>query len=428
MSSETETEVYFSPPGVRDSDTEESTEDHDESPETQGTEMSGQMIGRKRTASEMEDDASAVADSYENQGTRQGSEVVYTNEPDPPVYTVICPLTPRRKRILEEENEDVTILRVYPEQLSYLAIDFAVKPGSSWDSLKRYKNAQLSERVGPQFTLGSFAYVNRHLPPQPAPSEDASEEEKLEYDKANFWVALVSEIKAEDQATVFARVFWLYWPDELPMGRQPYHGKRELVMSNHVDIIEAQTLTWTAEISHWNESDDSNKTQLGETYWRQTLDINKAAGDPRALSKLRKFCICGGYDNPELEMYQCLGCRTWNHEACLITAMEQRAWERFKKGTLTNESQEKGENGTSSRKPSKMTKRAFKLKLKGKKPWAGKLEGKISRVDKLGVDEFIHAATIRQLVPQGKDKINGPFGPVVWSMEMNCLRCNRPLN
>ncbi|KIW21843.1 uncharacterized protein PV07_12733 [Cladophialophora immunda] len=378
--------------------------------------MLGQMIGRKRTASEMEDDA------FEKQGTRQGSEGGYTNEPDPSLYTVIFPLTPRRKRILEEKEKDAKILRVYPEKLSYLAIDFAVIPGSRWDSLQRYKNVMVGAHNGTEIAIGSFAYVNRHLSPPPAPSEDASEEEKLEHDKANYYVALLSEIRASGPSMVSLRVFWLYWPEELPMGRQPYHGKRELVLSNHVDIIDAETLAAIAEISRWDENDDSHETRLGEGYWRQTYDVSKAAHDPRALSKLQKHCICRGYENPDLEMYKCPGCQTWNHEACLITAMEQRAWERFETGTLTNELGEGAENGTSSRKPSKMTQRALRLILKGEKPWAGKLEGKISRGDEIGVDEDIHVATIRQLVPQGKD------GPVVWRMEMNCLQCNQPLN
>jgi hypothetical protein len=57
------------------------------------------------------------------------------------------------------------------------------------------------------------------------------------------WVARILEIRAQDEHHVFARVYWMYWPDELPagtrdgnklvQGRQPYHGARELVASNH---------------------------------------------------------------------------------------------------------------------------------------------------------------------------------------------------
>ena len=57
------------------------------------------------------------------------------------------------------------------------------------------------------------------------------------------WVARILEIRASDEHHVYARVYWMYWPDELPQGtqdgkktvqgRQPYHGINELVASNH---------------------------------------------------------------------------------------------------------------------------------------------------------------------------------------------------
>jgi hypothetical protein len=57
------------------------------------------------------------------------------------------------------------------------------------------------------------------------------------------WIARILEIRAQDEHHVFARVYWMYWPDELPegtrdgykliQGRQPYHGARELIASNH---------------------------------------------------------------------------------------------------------------------------------------------------------------------------------------------------
>ena len=57
------------------------------------------------------------------------------------------------------------------------------------------------------------------------------------------WVARILEIRASDEHHVYARVYWMYWPDEVPagthdgkktvQGRQPYHGKLELIASNH---------------------------------------------------------------------------------------------------------------------------------------------------------------------------------------------------
>lgn len=57
------------------------------------------------------------------------------------------------------------------------------------------------------------------------------------------WVARILEIRASDEHHVYARIYWMYWPEELPEGtmegkkytggRQPYHGHNELIASNH---------------------------------------------------------------------------------------------------------------------------------------------------------------------------------------------------
>jgi hypothetical protein len=72
---------------------------------------------------------------------------------------------------------------------------------------------------------------------------------------ADDWVARILEIRASDEHNVFARVFWMYSPDELPkgtrdgnkfvQGRQPYHGSRELIASNHSKQAACTTLVGT---------------------------------------------------------------------------------------------------------------------------------------------------------------------------------------
>jgi hypothetical protein len=66
------------------------------------------------------------------------------------------------------------------------------------------------------------------------------------------WVARILEIRASDEHHVYARVYWMYWPDELPagtqdgkklvQGRQPYHGLNELIASNHSTSTRAHGL------------------------------------------------------------------------------------------------------------------------------------------------------------------------------------------
>lgn len=308
------------------------------------------------------------------------------------------------------------------------------------------------------YTSGQVVYVNRQFPIPESPPADATEDERLQYDKENFWVGLISEFRAESPEKVYVKVFWLYWPDELPEGRQPYHGKRELVLSNHVDIIDASTIATHAEISYWDENDDSNKNVLQERYWRQTYDLKKAVRDPRnALSRLRRFCICGKYDNPNVEMYQChkpqVGCGLWNHQECLLKDLEERAWNSFLTGTLTHEREEDKTLGQKVEKTVgglikplvalagvgvddktvevSVTPKGGKRQKqpnKGQKAWFGKLKANIETVD-----GNIHNATVTQLVPTPASAIsNGKgghrFEPKEWRMKLNCLKCGESLN
>ena len=63
----------------------------------------------------------------------------------------------------------------------------------------------------------------------------------------------------------------MYWPVELPAGQEYYHGKSELVASNHMEIIDAMTVSGMAEVTHLVEQDDA-PTATG-LYWRQSFDF-----------------------------------------------------------------------------------------------------------------------------------------------------------
>ncbi len=102
----------------------------------------------------------------------------------------------------------------------------------------------------------------------------------------NVWVAQILEIRALDERHVYARVCWMYSPDELPAGRRPYYGKNEIIVSNHrmwatiateafalthaVDIINVLSIVHRAKVSQWIEADDEEIPD--GLYWRQAFD------------------------------------------------------------------------------------------------------------------------------------------------------------
>ncbi|OHW97265.1 EBS-BAH-PHD domain-containing protein [Colletotrichum incanum] len=136
------------------------------------------------------------------------------------------------------------------------------------------------------------------------------------------WVAFILEIRASDEQHVFARVCWMYWPEELPEGtmdgdiypggRQSYHGRNELIASNHMDIINVTSVTSPADVQHWNQKDDEDVQEA--LYWRQALDCRT-----KQLSSVVRLCTCRQPANPDKTLIGCSNrkCAKWLHEDCL---------------------------------------------------------------------------------------------------------------
>jgi hypothetical protein len=103
-------------------------------------------------------------------------------------------------------------------------------------------------------------------------------------------VGKVLEVRAGDALHVYLRVYWMYWPEDLPGGRQPHHGDSELIASNHMDIIEALTVSDKAEVVHWDEDPDKSAWPMkDQLFWRQTYDLGKPAASRLSV---RQNTVC----------------------------------------------------------------------------------------------------------------------------------------
>lgn len=80
------------------------------------------------------------------------------------------------------------------------------------------------------------------------------------------------EIRGFDEAHVYLRVMWFYIPEDLPRGREDYHGAEEFVASNDMSIVDGSCATGHADIPRWIESDDEPPKHASSPYWRQTYD------------------------------------------------------------------------------------------------------------------------------------------------------------
>ncbi|KAF9767716.1 hypothetical protein IL306_015080, partial [Fusarium sp. DS 682] len=156
---------------------------------------------------------------------------------------------------------------------------YTVEPEKRWQDMTRYNS----------FVLNSVKYYSEGF--VRVANELTIEQQKAQGDgkgiskKSNDdWVARVLEIRASDEHHVYARVHWMYWPDELPertldgkmtvQGRQPYHGANELIASNHMDIIHVSSVTEPVTVNQWIESDDEEIQDA--LYWRQAYDCRNS--------------------------------------------------------------------------------------------------------------------------------------------------------
>lgn len=99
------------------------------------------------------------------------------------------------------------------------------------------------------------------------------------------YLGRIVEIRAADTEHVDLLVSWLYLPEEIPKvkqswdgkwvkGRQPYHGMREVIASNHMDVIPAYSVNGPVNVLRWDEGDPSFLAWGKGTYfWRQAYDL-----------------------------------------------------------------------------------------------------------------------------------------------------------
>jgi hypothetical protein len=160
-----------------------------------------------------------------------------------------------------------------------LDTSYSVKPSKQWTGMTRYNNFVLNNI---KYHSGDFAYVNNEKSVERQEAVKESAQYQAMPDPTHCWVAKILEIRASDEQHVYARIYWMYYPDELPpntydngeivSGRQPYHGENELIASNHMDVLNVVSVAMRA-VVHQSErpNDGPNEHAL---YWRQALDVS----------------------------------------------------------------------------------------------------------------------------------------------------------
>ncbi|PVI08146.1 hypothetical protein DM02DRAFT_154280 [Periconia macrospinosa] len=207
---------------------------------------------------------------------------------------------------------DAVIAQANPFDATDLSDTFyKIVPKSHWEDaqFKRYAKFTVENDT---YHVGDTVFIaadpNQNSPHAPIPT----------------WAAKVLEIRGANANNVYLRVYWMYRPEDLEVGRQPYHGRNELIASNDMAILHARTVDGPAEVKAWKEDPTHEEVLDSETlFWRQTVDVTK---NPPQLSELPKHCIDKAPWNPDEPLIQCASCQQWLHASCIEKAAVEKAY------------------------------------------------------------------------------------------------------
>lgn len=157
--------------------------------------------------------------------------------------------------------------------INCLDLLYVVGPDNAWQKLTSYKSFVFG---GLKFKRGDFVSVANETTIRGPNIIDKSYENERINDQD--WVARILEIRASDANHVYARIQWMYRPYELPSSTDrrgqiqdtPYYEKKELILSNHLDIIDVFSVSGQAEVYQQAQA-DHGESKI-EYFWRYAYD------------------------------------------------------------------------------------------------------------------------------------------------------------
>lgn len=256
------------------------------------------------------------------------------------------------------------------------------------------------------FAIHDDVYITRYFTRlNQATDGTASLSEEVE---AEVWAARVLEIKGHDQEHVYLRVMWFYLPENLPHGREEYHGDNELIASNDMSIVDGSGVIGLADIPRWIESDEDQPPKPDSPFWRQTYDkitgrlsvsqppfpLFSFAANMKASKELPMHCTCYDFRNPDAPLIHCTDpdCAVRMHQHCIHEEFEESLY-----------AQEWQESDAARFPPGTM----FKVRIVN------------------FIDPYNHRDDVDPPRLRVTDYRTTP--PEVWEQEILCLKCEEPL-
>ncbi|PWI65101.1 hypothetical protein PCL_07400 [Purpureocillium lilacinum] len=198
----------------------------------------------------------------------------------PPIQPQVTSKKRRRNVTQDEKGLLQTLPQKWPfvpsgdSRTQTMEVSYRIEPLKGWLRMTRYKSFSLNNV---KYCSDDFVYVANDTTVE---RQKCAKEDPDRPDRAGLkehWVARVLEIRASDEHHVYARVYWMYSPDDLPpesaadQGPVPEqvanYSQNELIASNHMDIINVVSVVGRATVNHVCAS-----TAEGELHWQWAFD------------------------------------------------------------------------------------------------------------------------------------------------------------
>nr|XP_043624729.1 chromatin remodeling protein EBS-like [Erigeron canadensis] len=137
--------------------------------------------------------------------------------------------------------------------------------------------------------------------------------EKIESDSS-------SKKRSSKNNNVKVHVQWYYRPEESIGGRRPFHGTKELFLSDHHDVQSADTIEGKCVVHTFKSYTKLDAVGNDDFFCR--FDYNCSTGT-FVPDRVAVYCKCEMPYNPDDLMVQCDGCSDWFHPACIDMEPEE---------------------------------------------------------------------------------------------------------
>eukprot|EP00742_Colponemidia_sp_Colp-10_P006265 GILJ01006714.1.p1 GENE.GILJ01006714.1~~GILJ01006714.1.p1 ORF type:complete len:278 (-),score=26.88 GILJ01006714.1:377-1210(-) len=170
-----------------------------------------------------------------------------------------------------------------------------------------HESDEEDETIQPQVHPANIAFVRNGVPYQ------YGEACRFNSSSEHPYIGAIAEVGKSNNGETCVRCYWYYRPEETKSGVQPYHGDRELLLSDHADWNSIDSIEKKCVVLPFEHYQKLSFIGPDTYYFRQEY-AHRTGG---FIGELPRYCICREPENPDRTMVCCDKCAEWYHPHCI---------------------------------------------------------------------------------------------------------------